>query len=170
LLEAREKRLREMEMELITSHTKLIVYFLCFCILKKLENITLNIFKSFEEHDVNSWTENDVYDWVEKIGLKYSKDGFGAYCEKFLNHNINGKRLLMMNKNDLRNIGIHSEGHIIDLYHEIESLRLENIRLLNFPPLKVTEKCKFYKNWHKIISKNLIYFKRNQLKQTAKFL
>lgn len=94
LLEARERRLREMEMELITSTNKL-----------------LNI----EDHDVNSWTEVDVYEWIKKIGKKYNRDAIGAHCEKFINHNINGKRLLMMNKADLRNIGIVSEGHIIDL-------------------------------------------------------
>ena len=93
LLEARERRLREMEIELITTNTKLL---------------------SFEEHDINSWSENDVYDWVKRIGLKFP--GLGAYCEKFLNHNINGKRLLMMKKSDLRNIGILSEGHIIDIF------------------------------------------------------
>lgn len=82
-------------MELITSGTKL-----------------LNI----EDHDVNSWSEIDVYEWVKKISKKYSRDGIVAYCDKFLNHNINGKRLMMMNKADLRNIGIISEGHIIDLY------------------------------------------------------
>lgn len=82
-------------MELITSGTKL-----------------LNI----EGHDVNSWSEIDVYEWIKKIGTKYGRDEIGAYCDKFLNHNINGKRLMMMNKADLRNIGIASEGHIIDLY------------------------------------------------------
>ena len=42
--------------------------------------------------------------------------GIGQYCDMFLKNNINGKRLLMMKKNDLRNIGITSEGHIIDLH------------------------------------------------------
>lgn len=42
--------------------------------------------------------------------------GIGAYCENFLAHNINGKRLLLMTKADLRNIGISSEGHIIDIF------------------------------------------------------
>ena len=89
-----------------------------------------------EDHDVNTWREIDVYEWIKKIGQKNNRDGIGDYCEKFLNHNINGKRLLLMSKADLRNVGIISEGHIIDIHHEIETLKLENTRLLNFPPLK----------------------------------
>ena len=42
-----------------------------------------------------------------------------------------------MSKESLRNIGIMSEGHILEIYHEIQALKLENTRLLNFPPLKV---------------------------------
>ena len=69
-----------------------------------------------EDHDVNTWREIDVYEWIKKIGQKHNRDGIGDYCEKFLNHNINGTRLMLMNKAVLRNIGISSEGHIIDLY------------------------------------------------------
>ena len=36
-------------------------------------------------------------------------------------------------------IGISSEGHIIDLHHEINCLKIENTRLLNFPPLRPEE-------------------------------
>lgn len=71
LLEARERRLREMEMELISSSSK--------CITAK-------------EHDVNSWQENDVAQWVRKIEEKHNY-GIGQYCDMFLNHNINGKRV-----------------------------------------------------------------------------
>lgn len=113
LLEARERRLRELQMELIASTSR----------------ITL------EDHDVNSWSEGDVCEWVKKIGQR-NNNGLEKYAEKFLLHNINGKRLLMMNKNDVRSIGIFSEGDVIDLYHQIETLRIENTRLLNFPPLK----------------------------------
>lgn len=71
LLEARERRLREMEMELISSSSK--------CITAK-------------EHDVNSWQENDVAQWVRKIEEKHNY-GIGQYCDMFLNHNINGKMI-----------------------------------------------------------------------------
>ncbi len=84
-----------MEMEYITQSSKLI---------------------TLEDHDVNTWREIDVYEWIKKIGMKNNRDGIADYCEKFLNHNINGKRLLLMSKADLRNIGIISEGHIIDLH------------------------------------------------------
>jgi hypothetical protein len=47
-------------------------------------------------------------------GLRYK--GICDYSENFLNHNINGKRLLMMKKSGLRNIGILSEGHLIDFF------------------------------------------------------
>jgi hypothetical protein len=42
-----------------------------------------------------------------------------------------------MTKESLRNIGISSEGHILEIFHDIQALKLENTRLLNFPPLKV---------------------------------
>ena len=71
--------------------------------------------KALEDHDVNSWSEGDVCEWVKKIGQR-NNNGLEKYAEKFLLHNINGKRLLMMNKNDVRNIGIQSEGDVIDLY------------------------------------------------------
>ena len=71
--------------------------------------------KTLEEHDVNSWGEVDVCEWVKKIGQKHH-NGLEKHAEKFMNHNINGKRLLMMNKADLRNLGIVSEGDILDLY------------------------------------------------------
>jgi sterile alpha motif and leucine zipper-containing kinase AZK len=95
LLEAKERRLREIEMEYITQTSKLI---------------------HLEDHDVNTWREIDVYEWIKKIGQKNNRDGIADYCENFLKHNINGKRLLLMSKADLRNIGITSEGHIIDLH------------------------------------------------------
>lgn len=118
LLEAREKHIREMEMELITTTSKLLVYNFFINSQFILEKIVyyLNSIKSIEDHDVNSWTEIDVFEWIKKIGKKYNRDGFVAYCDKFFNHNINGKRLLLMSKADLRSIGILSEGHIIDLY------------------------------------------------------
>ncbi len=74
--------------------------------------------KHFEEHDVNSWGETDVVEWIKKISHKYNTDLID-YSNKFLNHNINGKRLLLLTKEDLRNIGITSEGHIVDLYVNI---------------------------------------------------
>jgi sterile alpha motif and leucine zipper-containing kinase AZK len=118
LLEAREKRLRELEIEYITASSKLI---------------------TVEDHDINSWTKNDVCEWLKKIAknkLRISLDETNHYCEKFLNHDINGKRLLLMTKADLRNIGILFEGHILEIFHDIQALKLENTRLLNFPPLR----------------------------------
>ena len=65
------------------------------------------------------------------IGKK-NVGSIGQYCEKFLNHNINGKRLLMLNKNDLRNIGITSEGHIIDLHVQYLLYMLSTVFLYSF--------------------------------------
>ena len=49
-----------------------------------------------------------------------------------------------MTKESLRNIGISSEGHILEIFHDIQALKLENTRLLNFPPLKVRGKMGFF--------------------------
>ena len=59
-----------------------------------------------------------------------------------------------MSKESLRNIGIISEGHILEIYHEIQALKLENTRLLNFPPLKVgnhTRRSNFNQNLYKTL-------------------
>lgn len=73
LLEEREQRLRVMEMELISTSTKFMVSntnYLTKFFLK------LNKFKqTVKEHDVNTWAENDVYEWVKRIGQK-NEQGF----------------------------------------------------------------------------------------------
>lgn len=38
------------------------------------------------------------------------------YAETFLEHNINGRRLLMLTQDDLKDMGIVSVGHIRDLH------------------------------------------------------
>jgi DNA polymerase III delta subunit len=76
------------------------------------------ILKHIADHDVNIWKEADVAEWIGQIGQKKNKD-ISQHAGKFLAHNINGKRLLMMTKADLRNIGISSEGTIIDIHVKI---------------------------------------------------
>jgi hypothetical protein len=109
-------------------------------------NIALLSIKYFEEHDVNSWGETDVVEWIKKISHKHNTDLID-HSEKFLNHNINGKRLLLLTKEDLRNIGISSEGHIVDLYVN----RIE--RIFDFP---------FYMKY--ILISVIIFFKNNSMK------
>ena len=70
--------------------------------------------KNIKDHDVNTWGEDDVFDWIKNIGAKNELD-LCQYSELFRSHNINGKRLLMMDEDALRKIGITSVGHIIEL-------------------------------------------------------
>jgi hypothetical protein len=77
---------------------KLVIYFITF--------INRNALIDFYIKHLNLYNQGDHSQRV----------GFPQYSDNFLRHNINGKRLLLMNKDDLRNIGITSEGYIIDLY------------------------------------------------------
>lgn len=114
ILEERERKLHEQEITLINN----------------FKIITI------EDYDVNSWREIDVYEWVKKICRNNAIDI--TLAELFPTNNINGHALLKLTKDDLKNIGISSYGHIIQFYDEIETIKRENTRLLNFPPLKYT--------------------------------
>ncbi|PVD30476.1 hypothetical protein C0Q70_09742 [Pomacea canaliculata] len=88
-----------------------------------------------DDHDVNTWRDVDVYQWVIQLGSSGNTLDLAQYAEVFLKNHINGRRLLRLTQNDLRAMGISSVGHIMDLFTEIQLLNAHNIRLLNFPPL-----------------------------------
>ncbi|XP_044159658.1 mitogen-activated protein kinase kinase kinase 20 isoform X1 [Bufo gargarizans] len=86
--------------------------------------------------DIYSWTEEDVFFWVQQLGK--TDDGSGlqsAYPFLFKEHHITGKRLLLLEENDLKDMGIVSKGHIIHLKAAIEKLTYDYLTLFHFPPL-----------------------------------
>ncbi|XP_066302826.1 mitogen-activated protein kinase kinase kinase 20-like [Branchiostoma lanceolatum] len=88
------------------------------------------------DHDVGAWTEQEVHIWMQHLGNDSGHPSdLSKYADMFLQNNINGKRLLMLSPEDLRSMGILSLGHRLDLQNEIEQLKIENHRLLHFPPL-----------------------------------
>ncbi|XP_067650427.1 mitogen-activated protein kinase kinase kinase zak-1-like [Haliotis asinina] len=88
-----------------------------------------------DTHDVNTWREVDVYQWVMQLGSADHTRDLVQYADLFLQHNINGRRLLKLSQNDLTIMGVKSHGHVLDLHMEISLLKAHNQRLLNFPPL-----------------------------------
>ncbi|XP_059822643.1 mitogen-activated protein kinase kinase kinase 20-like isoform X1 [Hypanus sabinus] len=86
--------------------------------------------------DIYSWTEEDVYFWIQQLLDKGDTDSeMKGYAELFRNHHITGRRLLLLKEQDLKDIGIQSKGHIIHLKTEIEKLTLDYLNLFHFPPL-----------------------------------
>ena len=63
------------------------------------------------------------------------RSDLAQYAPLMLEHNITGRRLLLLSMDDLLALGIKSLGHRKDLQMEIEGLQLENYRLQHFPPL-----------------------------------
>ncbi|XP_062588420.1 mitogen-activated protein kinase kinase kinase 20-like [Saccostrea cucullata] len=87
-----------------------------------------------DSYDVNSWSEIDVYQWILQMQNGHSSD-LAQYAGIFLQHNITGKRLMMLNLERIQAMGVTSTGHSMELMTEIELLKAHNHRLLNFPPL-----------------------------------
>ncbi|XP_006818517.1 mitogen-activated protein kinase kinase kinase 20-like [Saccoglossus kowalevskii] len=90
------------------------------------------------DHDLNSWSEAQVYDWMLQLGVdgSYLSD-LTKYASIFRMNNINGHRLLLLTEDDLKAMGIVSVGHRVDLITEIDRLKMCYLRLLHFPPLSV---------------------------------
>ncbi|BFZ02299.1 hypothetical protein BsWGS_05338 [Bradybaena similaris] len=88
-----------------------------------------------EDHDVNTWRDVDVYQWVMQLRSSGETVDLVQYAELFLTNNITGRRLLRLSEKDLKQMGIASVGHVMDFQLEIEMLKAHNFRLLNFPPL-----------------------------------
>ncbi|XP_070565828.1 mitogen-activated protein kinase kinase kinase 20-like [Ptychodera flava] len=115
-LEEREKLLQQREKELEQFH---------------LPGPALN-------HDVNQWTEDQVYQMIKELGsVGVNSNDLSQYADMFKRNNINGHRLLLLTLDDLSAMGITSVGHRVDLHAEIENLKQDYHRLLHFPPLSM---------------------------------
>ncbi|XP_053326470.1 mitogen-activated protein kinase kinase kinase 20 isoform X1 [Spea bombifrons] len=113
-LKEREKRLKMWEKKLTEqSHTPLLPSF-----------------------DICSWTEEDVYMWMLQL-IKTDDASMlqSIYATLFKEHHITGKRLLLLEEMDLKDMGIVSKGHIIHIKTAIEKLTHDYLNLFHFPPL-----------------------------------
>ncbi|XP_058046420.1 mitogen-activated protein kinase kinase kinase 20 isoform X1 [Ahaetulla prasina] len=113
-LKEREKRLRMWEQKLTEqSNTPLLPSF-----------------------DIGAWTEEDVYFWMQQLVRKGDSSGdMSMYASLFKEHHITGKRLLLLEEDDLKDMGIVSKGHIIHLKTAIERLCKDFFNMFHFPPL-----------------------------------
>ncbi|XP_052530557.1 mitogen-activated protein kinase kinase kinase 20 isoform X1 [Tympanuchus pallidicinctus] len=95
--------------------------------------------------DICAWTEEDVFFWMQQLTRKGDASGeMSAYASLFKEHHITGKRLLLLEEEDLKDMGIISRGHIIHLKTAIEKLTHDYLNLFHFPPLIKDCKWKMY--------------------------
>ncbi|XP_036175853.1 mitogen-activated protein kinase kinase kinase 20 isoform X4 [Myotis myotis] len=80
---------------------------------KLTEQSNTPLLPSFE---IGAWTEDDVYLWVQQLVRKGDSSAeMSVYASLFKENNITGKRLLLLEEEDLKDMGIVSKGHIIHL-------------------------------------------------------
>nr|XP_006006090.1 PREDICTED: mitogen-activated protein kinase kinase kinase MLT isoform X2 [Latimeria chalumnae] len=120
-LSTKEQELKERERRLKVWEQKLI------------EQSCTPLLPSF---DIYAWTEEDVYFWMHQLfGEGDTCCEMKPYADLFKEHHITGKRLLMLNNDDLKDMGILSKGHIIHIKTAIEKLAHDYLNLFHFPPL-----------------------------------
>ncbi|XP_059503200.1 mitogen-activated protein kinase kinase kinase 20-like isoform X2 [Stegostoma tigrinum] len=108
--------------------------------------------------DIYSWTEEDVYFWIQQLLDKGDTDCCEkGYAELFKNHHITGRRLLLLAEQDMKDMGIQSKGHIIHLKTEIEKLTLDYLNLFHFPPLIKDEDSEEEDVGEKIVNLDLLF-------------
>ncbi|XP_059560038.1 mitogen-activated protein kinase kinase kinase 20 isoform X2 [Myotis daubentonii] len=109
---------------------------------KLTEQSNTPLLPSFE---IGAWTEDDVYLWVQQLVRKGDSSAeMSVYASLFKENNITGKRLLLLEEEDLKDMGIVSKGHIIHLKSAIEKLTHDYLNLFHFPPLIKDCKWKMY--------------------------
>lgn len=69
----------------------------------------------FKDKNVESWTAEQVGDWLEQIGL-------GEYKAVFIDNCIEGETLISMSKADIKELGVEKVGHRVKLDKEIRKL------------------------------------------------
>ncbi|XP_037285704.2 mitogen-activated protein kinase kinase kinase 20 [Rhipicephalus microplus] len=79
-------------------------------------------------HDVNTWTVDHVFLWVQQLGCDDATKDLEQYAEMFRFQQISGKRLLLLTVEHLKDMGIAPLGHRLALMDEIEKLATENRR------------------------------------------
>ena len=87
IINERERKLHEDHIQLINKYKRIVII----------------------DYDVGSWNEENVRQWIRSLG------DLAFYADNFFEHNINGKRLLILDKSDLKQLGITSVGHLVEL-------------------------------------------------------
>jgi len=91
--------------------------------------------KILNKADLNDWTEDDVHTWMQQLGNEAVD--LCQYADVLKDNHINGRRLLMLTIDDLKEMGILSYGHRMDLFDRLQRLRDELEHLIHFPPLQL---------------------------------
>ncbi|EDV28803.1 uncharacterized protein TRIADDRAFT_52046 [Trichoplax adhaerens] len=68
------------------------------------------------DYDINSWGTDKVADWVDQIGLP-------EYTQSFQDHDICGRDLLTLDRNDLTLLGVTKVGHVKRILRGIQGLQ-----------------------------------------------
>ncbi|KAM5280128.1 mitogen-activated protein kinase kinase kinase 20 [Ctenodactylus gundi] len=122
---------------------------------KLTEQSNTPLLPSFE---ISAWTEDDVYFWVQQLVRKGdSSVEMSVYASLFKENNITGKRLLLLEEEDLKDMGIVSKGHIIHFKSAIEKLTHDYLNLFHFPPLTKDLGGEFEENEEKIVNLELVF-------------
>ncbi|XP_045712802.1 mitogen-activated protein kinase kinase kinase 20 isoform X1 [Phyllostomus hastatus] len=122
---------------------------------KLTEQSNTPLLPSFE---IGSWTEDDVYFWVQQLVRKGDSSAeMSTYASLFKENNITGKRLLLLEEEDLKDMGIVSKGHIIHIKSAIEKLTHDYLNLFHFPPLTKDSVGEPEENEGKIVNLELVF-------------
>ncbi|XP_004601218.2 mitogen-activated protein kinase kinase kinase 20 isoform X1 [Sorex araneus] len=108
--------------------------------------------------DIGAWTEDDVYFWVQQLVRKGDSSAeMSVYASLFKENNITGKRLLLLDEEDMKDMGIVSKGHIIHLKSAIEKLTHDYLNLFHFPPLIKDSVGEPEENEEKVVNLELVF-------------
>ncbi|XP_020846648.1 mitogen-activated protein kinase kinase kinase 20 isoform X1 [Phascolarctos cinereus] len=122
---------------------------------KLTEQSNTPLLPSFE---IGAWTENDVYFWMQQLTRKGdSSEEMSIYATLFKENNITGKRLLLLDEEDLKDMGIISKGHIIHIKSAIEKLTNDYLNLFHFPPLMKDSAGELEENEEKVVNLELVF-------------
>ncbi|XP_060113057.1 mitogen-activated protein kinase kinase kinase 20 isoform X1 [Heteronotia binoei] len=108
--------------------------------------------------DIVAWTEEDVYSWMQQLVRKGDTSGeMNVYANLFKEHHITGKRLLLLEEDDLKDMGIVSKGHIIHLKTAIEKLAQDFLNMFHFPPLIKDSASENEASEEKVVNLELVF-------------
>ncbi|XP_053215353.1 mitogen-activated protein kinase kinase kinase 20 isoform X1 [Podarcis raffonei] len=108
--------------------------------------------------DICAWTEEDVYFWMQQLVTKGDTSGeMSIYATLFKEHHITGKRLLLLDEEDMKDMGIVSKGHMIHLKTAIEKLSQDHINMFHFPPLIKDSASENETSEEKVVNLELVF-------------
>ncbi|XP_038606904.1 mitogen-activated protein kinase kinase kinase 20 isoform X1 [Tachyglossus aculeatus] len=108
--------------------------------------------------DICAWTEEDVHFWMNQLVRKGdASEEMSIYANLFKENNITGKRLLLLDEEDMKDMGIVSKGHIIHLKTAIEKLTHDYLNLFHFPPLIKDSAGGPEENEEKVVNLELVF-------------